>query len=327
MNFAHLHLLLNHFPVIGTVVAFGFFGASFLGDGRHADLRRSGLILFAVTAFVTIPAFVSGIGAEQMLAGDPAVSAVIERHEGSAMLTLWVVEITGALALIGLWQSHVGPQPARSNLVAILLCSIVGMGLLARTGNTGGDIRHPEVGRGQNAAVVEGAVGAMVHAFEPAPDRFSEAMVASKWWWAFMMSMHFIGLSLLIGVIGILNLRLIGFAKQLPVEPLHRFFPWALAGLGINVLTGMLAFIGMPEYYTFNAAFWFKILALMLAGLNVALFYITGIFERVRRLEAGEDAPVRAKVMAVSSLVLWFAVVISGRYIQLFQDTISTDLE
>ena len=324
MNFAHLHLLLNHFPIIGTILGFGLFGASFLGDGRHADLRRSGLIVFTVTAFVTIPAFLTGIGAEQML-GEENVSTLIERHEGAALLTLWVVEITGALAMIALWQSHVGPQPARSNLLAILLCSIVSMGLLARTGNTGGDIRHPEVGRGQNATVVEGTFGALVHAFEPVPDDFTRAMVASKWWWAFMMSMHFIGLSLLIGVIGILNLRLIGFAKQLPVEPLHRFFPWALAGLGINVATGMLAFMGMPEYYTLNAAFWFKILALMLAGLNVGMFYVTGIFERVKRLGAGEDAPFSAKVLAVTSLVLWFAVVISGRYIQLFQETISID--
>jgi uncharacterized membrane protein len=175
MNFAHLHLLLNHFPIIGTILGFGLFGASFLGDGRHTDLRRSGLIVFAVTAFVTIPGFVSGIGAQRMLAGDPGVSALIERHEGSALLTLWVVEITGALALIGLWQSHVRPKPTRSNLVAILLCSIVSMGLLARTGNTGGDIRHPEVGRGENATVAEGTIGAVVHAFEPTPDRFSEA--------------------------------------------------------------------------------------------------------------------------------------------------------
>ena len=276
---------------------------------------------------MTIPAFLSGIGAQQMLAGDPVVSALIERHEGAALLTLWVVEITGALAVIALWQSHVRPQPARSNLIAILLCSILTMGLLARTGNTGGDIRHPEVGRGQDATVTEGTIGAMVHALEPTPDKFTDAMVASKWWWAFMMSMHFIGLSLLIGVIGILDLRLIGFAKQLPVEPLHRLFPWALAGLGINVVTGMLAFMGMPEYYTYNAAFWFKILALMLAGLNVAMFYLTGIFERVKRLGAGEDAPFSAKVIAISSLVLWFAVVISGRYIQLFQETISTGLD
>ena len=283
--------------------------------------------MFAVTAFVTIPAFLSGIGAQQMLAGDPAVSALIERHEGAALLTLWVVEITGALAMIALWQSYIRPQPARSNVIAILLCSIVTMGLLARTGNTGGDIRHPEVWRGQNATVTEGTIGAVVHALEPTPDRFTDAMVASKWWWAFMMSMHFIGLSLLIGVIGILDLRLLGFAKQLPVEPLHRLLPWALAGLGINVVSGMLAFMGMPEYYTYNAAFWFKILALMLAGLNVAMFYLTGIFERVKPLGAGDDAPLTAKVFALSSLVLWFAVVISGRYIQLFQETISTDLD
>ena len=165
--------------VLWIQTGFGLFGASFLGDGRHTDLRRSGLIVFAVTAFVTIPAFVSGIGAQQMLAGDPAVSAVIERHEGSALLTLWVVEITGALALIGLWQSYVGPHPARPNLVAILLCSIVSMGLLARTGNTGGDIRHPEVGRGQNATVVEGTIGGLVHALEPTPDELYARVVES----------------------------------------------------------------------------------------------------------------------------------------------------
>jgi len=152
--------------------------------------------------------------------------------------------------------------------------------------------RHPasEVGRGENATVTEGNIGAVVHAFEPTPEKFTDAMVASKWWWAFMMSMHFIGLSLLIGVIGILDLRLIGFAKQLPVEPLHRLFPWALADW-VSRVDGHVGLHGMPEYYTYNAAFWFKILALMLAGLNVAMFYLTGIFERVKRLGRGKTLP------------------------------------
>jgi hypothetical protein len=329
MNFAHLHLLLNHFPVIGFILGFGLFASSFVGGGRNLDLRRAGLLVFAVTGFLTIPTFLSGTGAQDMLnrGGDEAVSALIERHEGAAFLGLWSVMLTGALSLHGLWLSHVRPRAAAGNSMAVLLCALVTIGLLARTGNTGGDIRHPEMRISQEGTVVETGISALVHAFEPVPDRVTALMVASKWWWAFMMSMHFVGLSLILGVIGILDLRILGFSKQIPVAPLQRFLPWAIVGLGINIVTGMLAFMGMPEYYTYDSAFWFKIAALMLASLNVGAFYLTGIFERIRHLGPGEDAPWFAKAVSVSSLVLWFAVIIAGRYIQLFQDTISTDFQ
>ncbi|HKC55048.1 MAG TPA: hypothetical protein VKC35_02955, partial [Vicinamibacterales bacterium] len=95
-----------------------------------------------------------------------------------------------------------------------------------------------------------------------------------------------------------------------------------MAGLGINVVTGMLAFIGMPAYYAADIAFWFKLAALMLLGLNAAVFYLTGIFHRVERLGPGDDAAISAKIVAASSLVLWFTVIISGRYIQHFEDSL-----
>jgi hypothetical protein len=138
-----------------------------------------------------------------------------------------------------------------------------------------------------------------------------------------MMDLHFIGLALLIGTVGILNLRVLGFAKLLPVAPLHRLTPWAMGAFAVNALTGILAFIGMPNYYTFNIAFWLKMLALLLLGLNLAAFYLTDAFESVEHLGPGEDAPVLAKCFAATSLVLWFAVIALGRYIQSFTDTIS----
>jgi len=147
-------------------------------------------------------------------------------------------------------------------------------------------------------------------------------MVVNKWWWATMLVMHFVGLSLIIGVVGAINLRIIGFAKELPFGPLHRLLPLALIGLGINVVTGMLAFIGMPAYYAADIAFWFKLAALMLLGLNAAVFYLTGIFHHVERLAPGEDATLSAKLVAASALVLWFTVIISGRYIQHFEDSL-----
>lgn len=322
INFAHLHLLLNHIPVIGTIIAVCLFLISFFG--KNDDLRRSSLIIFAGIAFLTIPTFVSGFGAQASIAKQPDVSkALIERHEGAAMLSFWFMEITGALAIVGLWQFHRTSRPARWNVLAVLLFSVATVGLMARTGNTGGDIRHPEVWESREAPVTERTIGSIVHVFEPNPDKFTRAMVFSKWETAFLMDLHFIGLALIVGIIGALDLRILGFAKQLPIAPLHKFVPWALAGLGINVTTGMLVFIGMPVYYTYDAALWLKILALMLLGLNAAAFYLTDAFSGVEHVKAGEDAALSAKLVAASSMCLWLAVITLGRYIQSFPDTIN----
>lgn len=322
MNLAHLHLLLNHFPIIGTVVALGLFIVSFIG--KNDDLKRSSLIIFAAIALLTLPAFFSGIGAQRAVRKDPLVStAVIDRHEGAAMLALFFMLITGALALIELWKRRriVTEKPWSGTLLAILLFSLITAGLMARVGTTGGDIRHPEIWSVKDVTQETG-LSALVHIFEPTPSKFTDLMLVSKYWWAFMMDLHFIGLALLIGTVGILNLRVLGFEKRLTGASLHRLMPWAMAGFGINVLTGTLAFIGMPSYYAFDAAFWLKILALLLLGLNAAVFYLTDAFESVERLGPGQEAPRLAKVVAGSSLFLWFAVITLGRYIQSYADTI-----
>src|SRR5579883_21781 len=189
MNFAHIHLLLNHIPVIGTIIAFCLFLTSFLG--KNNDLRRSSLIIFAVVALLTIPTFLIGFGAQEEIKGLPGVSdALIVRHEGSAMLSLWFMLVTGGLALVGLWQSHRNAHAARWTVSSILFFSLVTVVLMARTGNTGGDIRHPEIWQGSDpaaATVTEGRIGSILHVFEPNPDKFSHAMISSDWWWAFLM--------------------------------------------------------------------------------------------------------------------------------------------
>jgi len=324
MNFSHLHLLLNHFPIIGTMVGLGLFLISLVG--KNEDLRRASLIIFPAMALLAIPTFFSGTGAQGAIRKTPGVSeALIERHQGAAMLALLFMEITGALALVGLWKSHEISRPARWNwsLSAILIFSIVTVGLMARVGTTGGDIRHPEIGSGQEAAAEGLMMSKWIHEMEPSPARVAELMTANKWWWAFMMDLHFVGLVLLIGTVGILDLRMLGFAKQIPIDPLHRLVPWAMAGFGLNLVTGVLAFTGMDQYYTYDVAFWLKMLAIMLLGLNVAAFYLTGAFDSVEGLGPGDDAPPLAKFIAATSLFLWFTVITLGRYIQSFADTIS----
>ena len=323
MNLAHLHLLLNHFPVIGTIIGLGLYLASFFR--RSEDVRRSALIIFAAMGLLSIATFMSGFGAEGLIKAMPGISEpLIQRHEASAMVTVWLMLIVGTLALIGLWQMHSERRMAGWNVAAILVLSLLTMGVVARTSNTGGDIRHPEDRDDPTAPVTEGTIGNIMHAFEPNPAEFTMAMVGSKWWWAFMMDLHFIGLALLIGTIGLLDLRIMGFVKQIPLEPLHRLVPWAMAGLGINVVTGLLAFIGMPTFYAFDIVFWYKMFTILLLGLNAAAFYLTGVFDGVEHLGAGQDAAISAKLIAASSLLLWFVVIMLGRYIQVFEGSIPT---
>ena len=322
MNLAHLHLLLNHFPIIGTIVALGLFIGSFIG--KNDDLKRSALIIFATIALITLPAFFSGIGAQRAVRKEPGIStAVIDRHEGAAILAMFLMLITGALALVELWnRRRIRTEKIWSGTIfAILVFSLLTTGVMARVGTTGGDIRHPEIWDVKDVTQETG-ISAFVHMFEPTPTKFTDLMLVSKYWWAFIMDLHFVGLALLIGTVGLLNLRILGFGKQLPGASLHRLMPWAMAGFGVNVLTGTLAFIGMPAYYTFDAAFWLKILAVMLLGLNAAAFYLTDAFESVERMGPGDDAPRLPKLIAGSSLFLWFAVITLGRYIQSYADTL-----
>jgi hypothetical protein len=240
---------------------------------------------------------------------------------------MWFVEIAGALALIGLWQSQETGHPKSWNVTALLVFSVLAVSLIARTGYTAGDIRHPEIrpagaGAAAETTVTEGPIGALLAHFEPDPDKFADWMTFSKWWWTFMMAMHFLGLILIVGTVGLLDIRIMGFVKQLPVAPLHRLLPWGLAGLAINVTTGLMAFAGRPENYVYSIGLWLKILSLMLLGVNAAVFYLTDMFGQVEKLEAGENAPFAAKLVAASGLFLWFAVIAMGRYIQPLTDTL-----
>jgi hypothetical protein len=325
VNYEHLHLLLNHFPIIGSFLGLGLFLVSFVGQNQ--DLRRASYIVFAGIALLTIPAFMTGFAAQQMLKGPGISDALIRRHESSALLSLWFVEITGALALIGLWQSQPTKTPPNWNVAAVLLFSLLSVGLISRTGYTAGEIRHPEVRSGpavnaSDPSIPEGPIGALISHFEPDPDKFADAMTFSKWWWTFMMASHFLGLIMIVGTVGLLDIRIMGFMKQLPIRPLHRLVPWGLAGLAANIVTGLLAFAARPENYIFSAAIWLKMLALLLLGVNAVAFYLTDIFGQVEKLEAGEDAPFAAKLVAASGLFLWFAVIALGRYIQPLTDTL-----
>ena len=133
------------------------------------------------------------------------------------------------------------------------------------------------------------------------------------WLWPLCETLHFMGLALLVGVVGVFDLRILGMAKGLPVGPIQRLMPWAILGFLINLTTGFLFFAGDPFQYIHNIAFAFKLLFIGLAGVNVIVFYVSGLYRRVDGIGPGHDAPIAAKIAAGLSLFLWIGVMYWGR--------------
>jgi hypothetical protein len=140
----------------------------------------------------------------------------------------------------------------------------------------------------------------------------------SKWGWPTCETLHFIGLSLLIGTIFMFDLRLLGMAKRIPIGALHRLVPWGVGGYALNVVTGLCFLMTEPNQYIYNPSFHYKVLFMGLAGLNVLTFY-SAVFRKVRILPAGADTPVAAKMIASASLCLWIGVIVCGRLLTFYR--------
>lgn len=150
MNAAHLHLLLNHAPVFGI-----FFALALLGLGRlrrSEELSRLGLLALVVSAGAALAAMLTGEPAEEAvehLAG--VTDRAIHAHEEAAELAAMATYAGGAVALAALFffrRTGVGPRLTTLALVV----SLAAFGLMARTANLGGQIRHPEIAGGAAAA-------------------------------------------------------------------------------------------------------------------------------------------------------------------------------
>jgi uncharacterized membrane protein len=140
----------------------------------------------------------------------------------------------------------------------------------------------------------------------------------SAWGWPTCESVHFIGLSLLIGTIATFDLRLLGFAKSVSIAALHRLVPWGVFGYLLNVTTGAMFLVTEPNQYIYNPAFQFKLLFMAIAGLNILAFYAL-LFGRLKRTGPGADAPAGAKVVAAVSLSVWIAVIVCGRLLTFYR--------
>jgi uncharacterized membrane protein len=139
----------------------------------------------------------------------------------------------------------------------------------------------------------------------------------TKWGWPAAESVHFIGLSLLVGTIFVFDLRLLGVARRIPIRALHRLVPWGVIGYAITAASGVLFLIAEPDQYVYNPAFQWKMLFMVAAGLNATAFYLT----TYRRIVGDAEAvvPRFTKLIAVASLCLWISVIIAGRLLTFYR--------
>lgn len=143
-NAAHWHLLLNHVPVVGIPVITALLAIGILG--KQLLLQRLSLAFIVVLALVTIPVFLTGEPAEEIVEDIPTVSHdIIEEHEEIAEVAFTTVEILGGLALIGLVLSLRASSVAKPATYVVLALSVACVGLLARTAFLGGHVRHAEI--------------------------------------------------------------------------------------------------------------------------------------------------------------------------------------
>jgi len=246
-------------------------------------------IAFAIAATVLSAAFFVG------------GKVVIAKH-GMAWPALWrwTLMTTGVCGLIGwlaLWRRRAWHQPA------ILLLSMVAFVLMARAANIGGQIRHSEIVAGSAYAPAW-----------PSPAAIGAAFVLDHpWVWPICEVLHFVGLCLLFGVMLVVNLRMAGFISGTSLGDVNRLLPWAMTGLGINIITGMLFFLAAPDQYTQNSAFVWKMSLVVLGGLTL-LYPVMFDEEPASTSDILHSGFVR-KAMAVSSLVIWIGVIFFGRFL------------
>jgi len=141
----------------------------------------------------------------------------------------------------------------------------------------------------------------------------ANAIRTSRWMYPTFETAHYIGLSLLVGGIMLIDLRVLGFARKLPLRSMIGLLPFVWVGFIINVLTGSLLFIYGATNFGTNPAFWLKMTFMLLAGLNALAFDLS-----VKRYRydwvAVDRPPALVKGFATLSFALWLCVVTTGRW-------------
>jgi hypothetical protein len=139
-----------------------------------------------------------------------------------------------------------------------------------------------------------------------------------RWLYPLGQILHFVGLCFLFGAILLVDVRLLGFLRRVPVQAVLAAIPIAIAGFAINAITGVAFFASDPYRFWFDTAFRWKLLAIALAGVN-AIWFTVAEQRRVLAAPPSSHFGAATKFSAGFSLLFWVAVIIFGRLLPVYQ--------
>jgi len=145
-----------------------------------------------------------------------------------------------------------------------------------------------------------------------------------QWLWLYpsVETVHLVGIGLLFGSIAVLDLRLLGFSRQIPARTLARHvLPWTLGSFALIIPSGFLMFTAHATEFIDSEVFVLKMLLILAAGVNAGIFHTT-VFRSADVWDAEEmrklPPPPSVRASAAISLLLWISVIACGRLLAYF---------
>jgi uncharacterized membrane protein len=140
----HIHLMINHVPVIGLAVPIAFLLIDRVRNNRK--LEWLSLQMFVVFAVLTIPVYLTDSPASHKMREVPGISLeIIHRHSNAADFAFWTLEALGALSFWALYKFRSSESVPPRLTAALLALALAALSLMIWTANLGGKMRHPEI--------------------------------------------------------------------------------------------------------------------------------------------------------------------------------------
>jgi Predicted membrane protein (DUF2231) len=158
MNVTQLHLMLNHFPIVGLIAAFSLLMYTLWRPSR--EVRNVALAGIALSGLMVLPVLLTGNASEDLVERLPGVrEALIQAHESAAEVAGVLALVAGAAALLTFALQRWAPRFAKEGLAATLVLALVATVSIGWSAHLGGEIRHPEAALAWNAAGQSGEAG------------------------------------------------------------------------------------------------------------------------------------------------------------------------
>jgi hypothetical protein len=139
--------------------------------------------------------------------------------------------------------------------------------------------------------------------------------VREAWGYPFLLVLHSLGFAIVVGFLIVIDLRILGLGREVPLPPLRKLMLLVWSAFTVNTITGAMLFTSDAIKFFYSPAFRFKLLFIV-AGVVLAAVMTSTVLEPAERNQGvAMVVPMRAKVLAAASIVLWIAAIGLGRYV------------